>query len=372
MKLWRYIQGFRKGKDAHRLEKEAMNDPFLAHALRGYDRVSGDHIRQLQQLQKEVHRKTARPSVYLRAAGIAASVLLVVGIGSYWLIQESSFTNEMELAVFHELKPDTTVPVPPSLPVVQEEIAQARVYKKEKKEKKIEEKVAAPIVAETSPIVAEESEASTELDEVVVVGYGTQKKQAFTGAVAAVSAPPSTIIKGKVTDKTGEPIIGANVMIDGTSKGTLTDMDGHFELQANDGSKIKVSYIGYENMDILADTSKVMQIAMHEDERTLDEVVVVGYGTQKKAKPEEPKPVDGKKAYNKYIKENLVRPDDDACRDIKGKVILRFRVDAQGRPTQIVVEQSLCPSADQEAIRLLTEGPDWIQGSGSTTLEVKF
>lgn len=380
MKLWRYIQGLRKGKEAHQLEKEAMNDPFLAHALRGYDRVEGNHIEQLQQLQKEVRQKTTRPSVYLRAAGIAASVLLVVGFATYLLVQKSPFTDEMQLAVFHELEPDTAVPAVPALPVVaaEEQIAQAKA-------RKIVPEVQTPTPVASTPVESlpdteEDSALSSELEEVAVTRNQPNIEKALAGTVAGVAITRSPVIKGKVTDKEGSPIIGASVMVDGTPNGTMTGVDGHFELQANDGSKIKVSYIGYENMDILADTGKVMQIAMHEDQTALDEVVVVGYGAAKNAKLKQNSSVKenkilvspGKKAFNKYVKENLIRPTDGECRHVKGKVVLRFSVNQQGRPVQVVVERSLCPSADAEAIRLLNQGPHWAPGSNSMTVEVKF
>lgn len=89
-------------------------------------------------------------------------------------------------------------------------------------------------------------------------------------------------VKGIVTDAKGEPVIGATVREKGTTNGTITDFDGKFELLIKKGSSIEVSYIGYQSQQLLADANKSLNIILKEDTKTLDEVVVVGYGTQKK------------------------------------------------------------------------------------------
>ena len=90
------------------------------------------------------------------------------------------------------------------------------------------------------------------------------------------------VITGTVTDETGEPIIGANVVEKGTTNGTMTDVDGKFSLTASNGSVVAVSYIGYLPQEINSGNKKVLDVVLKEDLQTLDEVVVVGYGTQKK------------------------------------------------------------------------------------------
>lgn len=88
-------------------------------------------------------------------------------------------------------------------------------------------------------------------------------------------------IKGTIVDsKTGEPIIGASVKVKGTKHATITDVDGNFELNAPEGASLLVSYVGYKNEEFEARNG--MKIEIHEDSESLDEVVVVGYGTQKK------------------------------------------------------------------------------------------
>lgn len=90
--------------------------------------------------------------------------------------------------------------------------------------------------------------------------------------------------KGSVKDDKGEPIIGASVMIKGTTNGTITDLDGNFTINdLPDSAELEISYIGYKTLTYLASDSKLKNIIMQEDAETLDEVVVVGYGVQKKA-----------------------------------------------------------------------------------------
>ena len=89
-------------------------------------------------------------------------------------------------------------------------------------------------------------------------------------------------IKGQVLDhKTGDPVIGANVIVKGTTNGTITDMDGKYELNAPVGATLQISYIGYQTVEVQA-TAGDQTIQLREDAEALDELVVVGYGVQKK------------------------------------------------------------------------------------------
>lgn len=88
-------------------------------------------------------------------------------------------------------------------------------------------------------------------------------------------------ITGTVLDANGEPIIGANILVKGTTTGTLTDFNGKFSLNVKQGSTLVISFLGYKTVEIRA--TKNMTVTMQEDVELLNEVVVVGYGTQKKA-----------------------------------------------------------------------------------------
>ena len=91
-------------------------------------------------------------------------------------------------------------------------------------------------------------------------------------------------IKGTVTDTNGETVIGASIVLKGTTNGTITDMDGNFTLSdvpAN--GTIQVSFIGYKTLEVQVKGQTSFNLTLSEDAETLDEVVVVGYGTMKKS-----------------------------------------------------------------------------------------
>ena len=84
-------------------------------------------------------------------------------------------------------------------------------------------------------------------------------------------------VKGNVQDAYGEPIIGANVMIVGTTTGTITDLDGNFQLNAPEGSTLSISYVGYITQEVKA--APTIKIVLLEDAQVIDDVVVIGYAT---------------------------------------------------------------------------------------------
>ncbi len=85
---------------------------------------------------------------------------------------------------------------------------------------------------------------------------------------------------GTVIDNTGEPVPGASVVAKGTTTGVMTDIDGNFELKVNQGATLVISYIGYETQEVKA--ASKMKITLREDNKLLEDVVVIGYGTQRK------------------------------------------------------------------------------------------
>lgn len=89
-------------------------------------------------------------------------------------------------------------------------------------------------------------------------------------------------VKGHVTDSSGEPLIGVSILVKGTTNGTVTDLDGNFTLSVREGEVLRVSYVGYAIQEVPVALGKQMRIILEEDTEVLDEVVVVGYGTQKR------------------------------------------------------------------------------------------
>ena len=123
------------------------------------------------------------------------------------------------------------------------------------------------------------------LDEVLEgqdVVYEINDRQIALKKISTTHATQQTIrIKGVVNDATG-PVIGANVVVKGTDNGVITDMDGKFTLEVHRGDILQISYIGYKTQEVEVKNQHEFSIMLKEDSEVLEDVVVVGYGTQKK------------------------------------------------------------------------------------------
>ena len=426
MKLLDYIRGLRKGKEAHRLERESMQDPFLADAMDGYSQVEGNHEQRIEKLRMQVSAHSAKKK-NTRAItwSIAACLAIGFGVSSYFLFLKKSMTDEVFIAkesvssklAEPAIPPTPAIPATPTVPATpQKEIALAtakvktdstpasedstpvsEITARQADKKDMIAKIQATsqpqqgVPVATVPVMEEVSEETAALQEVVATmdTFESESDKKMKLAKVATILPQKNMIKGRVTDEKGEPLIGASVTYKGTNIGTITNMNGEFSLVKKDDKKrLTAEYIGYDPVEIQVDTSRTMLIAMNENKQALNEVVVVGYGAKKNkksttlgsdAKVKEqaekeitPQPVIGKRSYQKYLKEHLVRPTDEKCAQVKGKVVLTFLVNKEGRPFYIKVKESLCESADKEAIRLIQEGPDWIYGNKLVEVTVKF
>ena len=419
MKLLDYIRGLRKGKEAHRLEKESMQDPFLADAMDGYNQVEGNHEQRIEKLRMQVSAHSAKKkNTYAITWSIAACLIIGFGISSYFLFLKKSMTDEVFIAeesVSTKLAepaapPTPAIPATPTVPATpQKEIALAttkvktdstpvsEITARQANKKDMIARIQATsqpqqgVLVATVPVMEEVSEETAALQEVVATmdTFESESDKKMKLAKVATILPQNNMIKGRVTDEKGEPLIGASVTYKGTNIGTITNMNGEFSLVKKDDKKrLTAQFIGYDPVEIRVDTSRTMLIAMNENKQALNEVVVVGYGAKKNKKSVTagtvvkgneqankditPQPVIGKRKFQKYLKENLVRPTDEKCAQVKGKVVLTFLVNKEGRPFSIKVKESLCESSDKEAIRLIQEGPDWIYGTKLAEVTVHF
>jgi len=119
--------------------------------------------------------------------------------------------------------------------------------------------------------------------------YGSS---ATAGTVEGLSTSPAAMkslqqagktITGTVTDSKGEPIIGATVMVKGAKNGAITDLDGHYSLQASNGDVVEITYVGFKAQQFTVGANSAYNISLSDDSKMLDELVVVGYGVQKKS-----------------------------------------------------------------------------------------
>lgn len=385
MKLLDYIQGLRKGKEAHRLEKESMKDPFLADALDGFQQVQGDHASKIEQLRQQVSSRTSRQR-RMSAWGwsVAACLLVGVGVGGYYLLflQKDIDIQKVETLV----RTTPVIQLEDTLPAITGKDTVQAIIPKQDHRRDIIAKVQEPPLEEMDALEMKEIQVTP--NKIQVASSTTPQTQIKLSQPAA----QKEIVQGKVIDENGEPIIGASVYYKGTNIGTITDTNGEFSLKKNNRNQVLTAqYIGYDSVNLPIDSSRNMLIAMNTDKTKLEEVVVIGYGRQKKStltgrsietnfsskvpnntKDKEPVPLIGKKEFKKYLKENLIRPTDEACKGCEGKVTVTFFVDSNGKPQHIIVTESLCESADKEAIRLIQEGPKWTVSQLPVTVEIKF
>ena len=119
-------------------------------------------------------------------------------------------------------------------------------------------------------------------NKIIVYKIASKQGKEIAAASAQVSQQKTMKVQGTVIDgMTNDPVIGANVVVKGTLNGTSTDFDGNFELEVPEGAVLEISYIGYLKSEVKAQSGK-MTMKIKEDTQALDEVVVVGYGVQKK------------------------------------------------------------------------------------------
>ena len=109
-------------------------------------------------------------------------------------------------------------------------------------------------------------------------------KKAEAPAVQVVAPQQKVKVSGQVVDTTGEPMPGVNVLVKGTTLGAITDIDGNFSIDLDQGQKatLQISFVGFTTREIAATSGRAMRVVLSEDSQLMDEIVVVGYGTQKK------------------------------------------------------------------------------------------
>lgn len=107
-----------------------------------------------------------------------------------------------------------------------------------------------------------------------------------TSVMASVTQSQTIKVTGQVVDQDGEPLIGATVQLKGTQSGVITDIDGNFSIDAPANGTLVVSYVGFKDREIAINGRAIIeQIQLESDAQVLDQVVVVGYGVQKKGRP---------------------------------------------------------------------------------------
>lgn len=169
----------------------------------------------------------------------------------------------------------------------------------------------------------------------LLLSYSANIAANTTSETTSIQQNSSYKVTGVVSDTNGEPIIGASVVEKGTSNGTITDLDGKFTIEVNAGATLNISYIGYKNQEVKVDRNGLsLKLTLKEDTETLDEVVVVGYGTVRKAD----------------LAGSVAVMDNKSFKD---QPVTRISEALQGRVSGVQVENSGVPGGD---IRIRVRG----------------
>ena len=195
-------------------------------------------------------------------------------------------------------------------------------------------------------------------------------------------------------DRKNVPVMGASVIIKGTTMGTLTDLDGKFTLPVKKGDVIQVSFVGYQTQSVVVKDESPLTILMRDDVQNLEEMVVVGYASngvgvpsvehpdkkvvavvdipKAKEEPQEevifqvveemPQFPGGMGEAMKFLAKNIKYPVVAQEAKIEGRVIVRFVVGRDGSVSNVEVMRGVSPELDAEAIRVVSMMPKWIPG----------
>jgi TonB family protein len=415
----RYYSGQMTEQEMHALEKAALDDPFLADALEGYN-ATRTPAADVTWLREQLAAKTQETKVvplapkrsypFLR---IAALVLLLLGAGwsAYYLMDNRKDTLALEHKE-EQAVPAPTAPaavaVPDSLQQqtmsVQAESAPATVTPtttptRQPSGKSAEKTEEAPAVAAAAP-VREIKDADSappmllreqEGREVAAAARKQTVPQALEGRAAGVhlnqngdtpgqdnririrGASTLNTFQGRVVDANQQGVAGATVSLLNNRTAVATDDRGYFTLNVPDTLiAANVAAIGFQSQNVTLNRQhKENHIVLQESTSALNEVVVVGYGTKRKravtgaVSSSLPRPAEGWERFEEYLQKHRKGANELAPKGLKGSVVLSFEVSRKGTPTDIKVDSSLSPSYDAEAIRLLREGPKWNRVKGT-------
>ncbi|QOI96451.1 MAG: TonB family protein [Flammeovirgaceae bacterium] len=190
------------------------------------------------------------------------------------------------------------------------------------------------------------------------------ERKKVSGVTRSSVLPERYIMQGKVTSKEdGSPLPGINVVIKGTSIGTVTDATGNFQIEsAQPNPSLVFSFIGLQTQEVAVADRNQVDVQMALDVTQLSEVVVTGYGIQGEAYTptvELAHPGIGNRAFKQYLEKNLQYPREALDKKVEGRVTIEFFVETNGALSGFTVIRGIGAGCDEEVIRLVREGPKW-------------
>lgn len=417
----RYHSGEMSPQEEHALEKKALSDPFLAEALEGAGLVSPlEFSEDLKDLTSKIGKRTqeqddlqvaASAVKYASEVGsmnpsesknkthsqwfwplrIAASIALIALV--YFAITPL-FENEKQLALQYTTEEKQQIDSIPeaSIKKSDELIAKPEAKTSEKsssKPEKVTESIkpteadlvspsgaAAPALADSGEQEKEKisedqlADVIAESQNVAEAKQPESKKEAAQVArsksIASGFKSDQIIIQGNVISaEDGTPLPGVNIVVKGTTAGTVTNMKGNYQLTSDSPNPTLVySFIGMQTQEVKAKDQSEVIVKLQPDVSQLSEVVVTGYSPMKNDANLDPviklaEPMGGRRAFDKYLKNSLQYPQQALDNQIKGRVTLQFTVRTDGSLDEFSILKGLGYGCDEEVIRLVKEGPKW-------------
>ena len=213
-----------------------------------------------------------------------------------------------------------------------------------------------------------------------------KKTKSTSSGIGAASrrtyfALPPRVITGKISDDPDDGLSGAGVVMKGITTDTTTDLTGNYEINIEDNATLAISSVGFNMQEIEGGTQNSVDVTLEADVFELSEIVVTSSGIEdSSSRTYSPaKTGGGNRSYRKYLEENLNYPKAATENEIEGIVILELTISTFGNISNIDVKKSLGYGCDEEAMRLIREGPQWnpTQKNGNPvsdkiTVQVKF
>lgn len=401
--LQRYLSGEMSQLERHAFERKALDDPFLQEAIEGAELITPQEFsNDVASLQE---RLTSSRSTFVWWRVAAVALLFILGGWSVWMLvdnpvekqlTENKDSKEEEVAPTADAVAEAEMEAEEPVVVEIEEKAAKPVARVEPPKERPTEREGAgakvaskPVAAQSapSPVVAEVSDVEMDMDamsevvfeEVAASKMDDAEKEKVSGARAAQAKKQTTAdhnkswiqtrkmplertVSGQVTDDFGDPLPGVNVIIKGSTTGVTTDLDGQYQIAVSDPStELVFSSVGMQSEEVAVGERSEIDVDLESDARDLQEVVVTGYGVYDN-NPEgyvEAMPTMGHSEFKKYLEEELFYPEEAISQGIEGRVVLQLVISRTGNVSDIEVKRGLGYGCDEEAIRLIKEGPRW-------------
>lgn len=372
-RIWDYLRGNRMGKEANRLEREALSDPFLYEALQGLEKVEGDHKKSLAGLFMRMQKTGGEKKTFrlFYRLSLVAACLLIAG-WALWLLYVPEAPVRMaqitSLADSTGQKTETGIVEPEFAEAEQAvKIAEKSFVRKRIADVQGEKAGGAGIVAEQ-----ESEEAGKKNDE--PVPYATAPI-----SMSDKCNKSEKWIEGIVTDAKGQPLPGASISLrDNKPRGSSSDRHGYFMLSVPDSTRqLQVSFVGMKSEVFNIPDSGKVHVTMTEFPEGLCETRITGYrnfaGRMEKGKKPKAVEIGRQSEFNQYVADSLRYPEDARLRGIEGKVVLSVHLNRRRHSMRIKVVDKLFPSCDREAIRLVEDfNGDWGTESRDFKVTVRF